>query len=181
MLASLPLWVMCQGREKPDAQRGCAPEEAPVSALFLFIEGAWEQTCMRRRNIFCVGVSWERQPPSTWEHWLILPQGEKQPLFPIHCQATGGSPWGHWLNSPAYVLAVPLLLVFLSRLYWQSTLPVSPSAKRCLPSQQASFPSGSRRKFKEGLTEKVTFEQKPEGSEGWGEWGWVKRVFQAFS
>lgn len=59
------------------------------SSLFSsFLRGRREQVGIQRTDIFCVGVSWERQLPSTWAHWLILPQGERQPPFLVHCQAT---------------------------------------------------------------------------------------------
>lgn len=115
-LSHAALRATCPGRGQLDAQRGCAPEGDPLPMLFPFTEKAGEQTQIRRKNIFCVGVSSEHQPPRTWEHWLILPQGEKQYCSRFIARQPRGSPWGHWLNSLARVLAVPLFTAFQAML-----------------------------------------------------------------
>ena len=71
----------------PGCPGGRAPEGRPLPALFR-PQRKQASRLESGEEAFCVGVRWERQPPSTREHWLILPRGEKQPLFSVHRQAT---------------------------------------------------------------------------------------------
>lgn len=130
------------------------PRGAPTVCVVPSVEKARKQTRIGRRNLFCVGVRWERQPPSTRERGPILPQGEKHPLFSVQRRAVPrGGPPGHGCTAGLRPRSA-LLTAFLG------FGAHSPRSRRHCPPDHGHSPAlevGERRGSKER-----------EGSERWG-------------
>lgn len=104
-----------------------------------------------REQIFSMWVSAAKGSFLAPGHWLILPQGKKQPSFLVHCQATPRESLGLQLTISA-MYTMYLLTAFQALLLRKFMLPMSPSTSTPPPLGKISFPFGNR-VIRKGFTE----------------------------